>query len=74
MKQLILASKSPRRKELLEKCGVPFEIDAAEIDETLKSDCSLTDAIMDLSVRKAAAVLKRHPDAVILGKIGRAHV
>lgn len=67
MKQLILASKSPRRKELLEKCGVPFEIDAAEIDETLKSDCSLTDAIMDLSVRKAAAVLKRHPDAVILG-------
>ncbi len=67
MKQLILASKSPRRKELLEKCGVPFEIDAAEIDETLNSDCSLTDAIMDLSVRKASAVLKRHPEAAVLG-------
>jgi len=67
MKKLILASKSPRRKEILEKCGIPFEIDAAEIDETLRSSLSLTDAIMELSVRKASAVLERHPDAVVLG-------
>lgn len=67
MKQLILASKSPRRKELLAKCGIPFEIDAAEIDETLKDSCPLTEAIMDLSLRKASAVLLRHPSAAVLG-------
>ena len=67
MKKLILASKSPRRKELLEKCGIPFSVDAAEIDETLNPALPLSEAIMDLSVRKASAVLKRHPDAVVLG-------
>ncbi len=67
MKRLILASKSPRRKELLEKTGIPFDIDAAEIDETLNPSLSLSDAVRDLSLRKASAVLERHPDAVVLG-------
>lgn len=67
MKKLILASKSPRRKELLEKCGIPFSVDAAEIDETLNPALPLSEAIMDLSVCKASAVLERHPDAVVLG-------
>ena len=67
MKQLILASQSPRRKELLEKCGFPFRVEAAEIDETLPADLPLTEAIQDLSKRKASAILKLHPDAVVLG-------
>ena len=67
MKSLILASKSPRRKELLEKCGIPFTVEAAEIDETLNEDLPLTEAIQDLSRRKAEAILKIHPDSVILG-------
>ena len=32
---LILASASPRRKELLEKFGIPFRIRVADIDETM---------------------------------------
>ncbi len=32
-KQLILASKSPRRRELMALCGYPFRVEAAEIDE-----------------------------------------
>ncbi|MBR3202520.1 MAG: Maf family protein, partial [Solobacterium sp.] len=67
MKQLILASKSPRRKELLENCGIPFIVEAAEIDETLKKDVPLTEAIQDLSRRKASAILASHPEAVVLG-------
>ena len=67
MKQLILASKSPRRNELLAKCGIPFITDAAEIDETLNPSMSLSDAVMELSLRKASEVLKRHPDAAVLG-------
>ncbi len=67
MKQLILASQSPRRKELLEKCQVPFLVEAADIDETMNPALDLEEAIQDLSFRKASAVLKNHPDSVVLG-------
>ena len=36
--ELILASQSPRRRELLEKIGVPFDIVVSECDETLPPD------------------------------------
>ena len=40
--QLILASQSPRRKELLGLFGIPFAIRVADIDETMdRSDCYL---------------------------------
>lgn len=67
MKKMILASKSPRRKELLEKCNIPFLCDPADIDETLLENISLEDAIKELSLRKARAVLKRHEDCVVIG-------
>lgn len=67
MKTIILASKSPRRKELLEKCGIPFTCDPANIDETLKTDLSIPDAIQELSCRKAGAVLERHPHCIVIG-------
>lgn len=67
MKQLILASRSPRRKELLEKCEIPFLCDPADIDETLKEGLTIPEKIMDLSERKALAVWKRHPDSVVIG-------
>ena len=35
MKQLILASASPRRRELLGLFGIPFTVRAADIDETM---------------------------------------
>ena len=34
-RELILASQSPRRCELLERCHVPFRIEVADIDEAL---------------------------------------
>lgn len=52
MKKIILASKSPRRKELLEKCNLSFVCEPADIDETLKQDLSLQDAVKELSYRK----------------------
>ncbi|MBQ9047232.1 MAG: septum formation inhibitor Maf [Solobacterium sp.] len=67
MKQIVLASKSPRRKELLEKCGVPFIIDVADIDETINENNPLADEIRELACRKAEAVLQRHGDAVVIG-------
>ena len=67
MKPLILASQSPRRKELLEKCGMPFVVEAADIDETLNPGLTLEEGVKDLSFRKAKAVLELHPDAVVIG-------
>lgn len=67
MKKLILASQSPRRRELLEKCGIPFICEPADIDETITEGNDLSDEIRRLSRRKAEAVLALHPDAVIIG-------
>lgn len=67
MKQIVLASKSPRRKELLEKCGISFTADPADIDETLVRSLSFEEAIKELSFRKAEAVLKRNDDAIVIG-------
>lgn len=67
MKSLILASSSPRRRELLEKCGVPFQVEAADIDEHINLNGYLPEEIRLLARRKAQAVLAKHPEAVILG-------
>ena len=67
MKKIILASQSPRRKELLEKCGYEFEIDAADIDETIDQGRDLDEEIKRLSFLKAECVLKRHPDCIVIG-------
>ena len=56
-RELILASQSPRRRELLERCHVPFRIEVADIDEALNPDIPL----------KAHTVFERHPEAVVIG-------
>ena len=52
---LVLASQSPRRRELLTQSGLPFEVYVPHVDET----CSLpaADAVAELSRRKASACL-----------------
>ena len=67
MKKIILASKSPRRKELLEKCNLPFVCEPADIDESLNQNLSLQEAIKELSYRKANAILANHPDCIVIG-------
>ncbi len=67
MKKLILASQSPRRRELLAKCGYEFAVEAADIDETIDPEKDLYDEIRRLAERKARAVLEAHPDAVVVG-------
>lgn len=65
MDSLILASRSPRRSELLTRMGISFETDAADVDES--SALSAPDTVCLLSRRKAAAVASRHPGRFILG-------
>ena len=61
---LILASSSPRRKELLTQLGIPFEISVPEVDE----HCALPgpDAVRALSRRKAEAAARMNPGRYVL--------
>lgn len=52
MKPLILASSSPRRKELLQQIGFQFSIRTSETDERLEPDWTPQDAVLHLSKRK----------------------
>lgn len=65
--KLILASASPRRRELLEKTGLPFEVIVSACDETLPAGTPAHRAAELLSIRKAEAVAKEHPDATVIG-------
>ena len=63
--RLILASASPRRKELLSLFGVPFVIRAADIDETMAPDAAPYDEVARVSRLKALATARESGDVVI---------
>ena len=63
--QLILASASPRRKELLEKFGIPFVIRVADIDETMDPEKAPFDEVGRVSRLKAQAICRQTGDVVI---------
>ena len=62
--EIILASKSPRRQELLGLLGLPFTVRVADIDETL-TPCPPAEAVGLLSRKKAAAVPHTEQEIVI---------
>jgi len=64
---LILASKSPRRSELLKAAGISFEVLAADVDETPLANESPAAYVERLAVVKARAVYALRPDARVLG-------
>jgi septum formation protein len=66
MKKIILASASPRRKELLEKIGLKFKVEPGGITEDLTSDLPPQELAKKLSRGKASAVSKKHPEAIII--------
>ncbi|MBI2051493.1 septum formation inhibitor Maf [Candidatus Roizmanbacteria bacterium] len=67
MKRIILASASPRRKQLLEQIGVPFQIVRSDIEEEhIKSEDSHHKLAQRLSLGKARAVGKTHKNAIII--------
>ena len=65
MKQLILASASPRRRELLGLFGIPFTVRAADIDETMDLSQPAYDEVARVSCCKALAV-ERGPEDVVI--------
>lgn len=66
MKDLILASASPRRAELLKQIGVQFDVCAANIDESLRQEESSRDYVLRMAQEKAQTIAPRFPGALIL--------
>ena len=64
--RVILASKSPRRRELLGEIFEKFEIITAEVDEYLPSEIHPREGVEILAVRKGAPVEKENPDAIVI--------
>lgn len=62
----ILASKSPRRQELLSLVVNEFEIDAVETKEEIDETIAFTKAIEKVALGKAEAVAVKHSDAMII--------
>ena len=77
---LILASGSPRRRELLDTMGLTYTVETPDVDENYVARPAET--VMEISRRKAAAVAARHNDAIIIaadtlvfteGPLGKPH-
>ncbi|MFI9653820.1 Maf family protein [Guyparkeria sp. GHLCS8-2] len=64
---LILASGSATRRQLLDRLQIPYTVDPADIDETLAANEPAEEACRRLARAKADRVAGRHPDAVVLG-------
>ncbi len=64
---LVLASQSPRRKELLRQMGFTLEICPADIDESNGHNLEPDDFVKKLSLDKALAVMPKYPDAWVIG-------
>ena len=67
MRKIILASGSPRRKELLANLGVEFEVIPSDFDEWLDDSIPPEETAVVLGLGKARAVAKRYPDAIVIG-------
>jgi septum formation protein len=65
--RLILASASPRRRELLERLGLPFEVVVADVTEHEDPETDPRVMVAHNAALKADWVAARNPDAVVLG-------
>ena len=64
---LVLASSSPRRRELLTTLEVPFEATNPDVVETMKDEESPEDTVLRLALTKAKVVAERRPNRPVVG-------
>lgn len=58
--QLVLASESPRRKDLLQKAGFSFHVFSVKVSESLEKNLTVDEQIMKIAERKAIASLQAY--------------
>ena len=64
---IILASQSPRRKDLLQKMGITFSVVPSNFVETLDHSRPVDEVAIELALGKAREVAKKHPKAIVIG-------
>lgn len=67
MKKLILASASPRRKQLLEQAQLKFSISTSTVDENVVETLFPNQVVEQLALRKANNVYLDHDDCIVIG-------
>ena len=66
MAELLLASGSSRRKELLDQIGVHYQSASMDIDETVNPNEAPSDYVLRMAIEKAQAGIELKPDRVVL--------
>lgn len=67
LKNLILASASPRRKELLQQTNIPFDIVVSTIEEIVDPTLTPQEVVISLANQKATDVANQYRNSVVLG-------
>lgn len=67
MKEIVLASSSPRRQELFRKLHIPFTVDPGDFVEDMTLQIPPEVLVKKLALGKARSVVPRHPSALIIG-------
>lgn len=66
MMRIILASKSPRRKEILEEHGYEVVVNESRVNEESIQKEDVKELVVELAKLKAQAVAKKHKDSIIV--------
>ena len=65
--RLILASTSPRRREIMALLGLPFDVVAPDFRELASDSRPLSEEVLEFAKGKAATVARTHPGSVVIG-------
>ena len=65
--RLVLASTSPRRRQILALLGVPFEVIAPEFEERISAHLPADQEVLGFALGKAQSVATKHPGSIVIG-------
>ncbi|WP_144513960.1 nucleoside triphosphate pyrophosphatase [Bacillus sp. FJAT-22090] len=70
----ILASESPRRKELFSMLGIPFEVQPARILETVEGELTSEELAISIAYKKTVPIVQSNPNAIVIGADTTVHL
>lgn len=65
--RMILASTSPRRREILALLGLPFEVIEPDFEERLSADIPIEQEVLAFAVGKARSIAASHHESIVVG-------